>query len=102
MPSIQIARPKWSEDQVHRALERELRTGIQLKQAIEEERQIAAAKEAAQYDKRKTTPMGKHIAEIPAWEWHNMVRKYGYDEVHSKEFMRYFQKKFKHLSTAKV
>jgi hypothetical protein len=102
MPNIAIARPKWSDDDVHRALERELRSGIQLKEAIEEQRVVAAAEEAKQYKRGKTTPLGKHVAEIPAWEFFNMVRKYGHDEVHSRNFMKYFQKKFPHLSTSRI
>lgn len=102
MPHIQIAKPKWSNDDVSRALERELRTGIKLKEAMEEQRVAAAAKEASQFRGSRTIPLGKHIAEIPAWEFFNLQRKYGHDEIHSKGFMKYYQKKFPHLSTAKV
>lgn len=102
MPHIQIAKPKWSDNDVCRALEREFRSGVKLKEALEEQRVVAAAKEAEQYRGGRTTPIGKHIAEIPAWEFFNMQRKYGHQEVHSKDFMKYFQKKFPHLSTAKV
>lgn len=103
MPHIQLARPKWSEDQIHRALERELRSGIKLKEAVEQRREIEAAHEAATYKQAKTLKsLGKHVAEIPQWEFHNLVKKYGYEEVHSRGFMRDFQKRFPHLSTARV
>jgi len=102
MPYIEIAKPKWSDDAANRALEREIRSGIQLKEAMEKQRVAAAAQEAKQYKGGKTTPIGKHVAEIPAWEFFNMVRKYGHDEVHSRNFMKYFQKKFPHLSTSKI
>ena len=48
MPYIEIAKPKWSDDAANRALEREIRSGIQLKEAMEEKRVAAAAQEAKQ------------------------------------------------------
>jgi hypothetical protein len=103
MPHIQIAKKQYSESEISRALERELRTGIRLKQEIEHVRERAAAKEAATFRGSRTVKgFGRHIAEIPQWEYHNLVNKYGYAEVHSKGFMRYLQKAMPHLASAKV
>jgi hypothetical protein len=95
---------QWEDSAAGRALVRELRQGIALKEAVENRREIEAAHEAAQYRKAKKTVkgLGRHVAEIPQWEFFNLQNKYGYDEVHSKEFVRYLQKKFPHLATSKV
>ena len=88
---------------MNRAFERELRTGIKLKEAIEHEREIVAAHEAAQdRDIKSWGQLGKKVYTMPHWEFFNLVRKYGYDEVHSKEFIRDSQKRFKHLAGASV
>jgi len=103
MPNIVIAKPQWSDDTRHRALERELRTGIALKQALEKEREIVAAHEASLNRDAKTLQgLGKHVFEMPQWEFHNLTDKYGHEEVHSKSFLRYAQKRFPHLATAAI
>lgn len=94
---------KWVDDGVHRALERELRTGLQLKKATEQAREIEAAHEAHDLKVQKAIKgLGKVAAVLPSWEFFRLVQKYGYDEVHSKEFVRSFQKHFPHLSASKV
>lgn len=103
MPHIQIAPIKWSEDDYHRALERELRTGIKLQEAVEQRREIEAAHQAKMAREAKAfSSLGKYIGEMPAWEFFNLQNKYGHEELHSKEFHRYHQKKFKHLAGASV
>ena len=42
--------------------------------------------------------LGKCVAVIPEDEFFRLQRKYGHQEVHSREFLRYFNKKFPHLS----
>ena len=69
MPNIQIAKKQYSESEISRALERELRTGIKLKEEIEHVRERAAAREAATFRGGRTVKgFGKHVAEIPQWE----------------------------------
>jgi hypothetical protein len=100
---MSISKTNWSNSAVGNALIRELRTGVKLKEANEQYREIAAAREAEQYRGMRTLKgLGKHIGEIPQWEYHNLVNKYGYAEVHSREFWKYYQKKFPHLATSKV
>lgn len=83
--------------------EKELRHGLKLKESLENERIMNARLNASKVNKQKTIEgLGKHIAEIPTWEFFRVLKKYGHDEVHSREFMRYFQKKFSDLSTSKV
>ena len=103
MPNIHIAPVRISDTERDRALIRELRSGIQLKEALEHEREIVAAHEAAQMRDAKTIGgLGKHVSTMPHWEFFNLVRKYGHDEVHSRGFHKYYQKKFPHLATASV
>jgi hypothetical protein len=103
MPNIHIARPEWSDDRRHVALERELRQGIALKQAMEHEREIVAAHEASMERGAKTVAgLGKNVFNMPQWEFHNLCNKYGHDEVHSKEFLQHAQKTFPHLAVAKI
>lgn len=98
-----ISSTKWSDNDVGRALIRELQTGVKLKEAHEQRREIEAAREAQQFRNAKTVKgLGKHIGEMPQWEYHNLINKYGYDEVHSRGFWQYYQKRFPHLSTARV
>ncbi len=100
---MQIERANWGDSALGRELIKEVRQGIALKEAWENRREIAAAKEAQTFKNARTLPgLGKHAAEIPAWEYYNLIRKYGYDQVHSREFMRDLQKRFPHLATAKV
>lgn len=98
--------PRYSGGDVNAALIREIKTGFQLEKATEEFRVKAAAREAQQYRgarKGGMTKMGlRHVAEIPAREYFRLVGKYGHQEVKSKEFTRYLQKKFPHLASNKV
>jgi hypothetical protein len=94
---------KWADDGVHRALERELRTGLQLKKATEQRREIEAAAEAQAHKNQKAIAgLGKVAAVIPSWEFFRLKDKYGYDEIHSKEFIRNYQRRFPHLAASKV
>ena len=96
--------PKYSDGEVHRALIREITTGIQLKQNLENEREKICAQHAQ--DIKKHQQFGfknlRCVAVTPGWEWFNIRKKYGHQEVHSKEFLKYYQKKFPHLSPNKL
>lgn len=95
--------PKYSDGQLLKAVERELRTGVQLKKETERQREIEAEHQAKMMRASKTLPgVGKHVATMPAWEFFRLKQKYGYDEIHSKEFLRYYQKKFPALATASI
>jgi hypothetical protein len=94
---------KWEDNALGRAVERELRSGLELKRQMEREREIVAAKEAEELRNQRTIKgLGKCVATIPHWEYYRMVQKYGHAEVHSRGFIRDFQKRFPHLSPAKA
>jgi hypothetical protein len=51
----------------------------------------------------KTIPgLGKCVAVIPPREYYRLVAKYGHAEVHSKEFLKHFQRTFSDLAPNKV
>lgn len=61
----------------------------------------AEASEARQMP--KTVPgLGKLVAVMPQRDYFRILKKYGQDEVTSKEFLRYFQKHFPELTVSKV
>jgi hypothetical protein len=100
---IITALPKIGDEALRKAMIKELQNGIQLKKATEQAREIQAANEAKQYQGKKSIEgLGRCIGVIPEWEFFRMHQKYGNKEVHSKEFMKYFQKKYPHLSPNKI
>jgi len=67
--------------------------------ASEWQREQSARAEASLIKNHKSIPgLGKCVAKIPAEDFFALVRKYGYDGVHNKEFLQYFNKKFPDLS----
>lgn len=95
--------PKWSNGEVDRALMREITTGMELKKQWEKRRELEAAKEAAELKGHRTLKgLGKCVAVMPDWEFFRLQQKYGHQEVHSKEFLRSFQKRFSHLAPNKI
>tara|TARA_R110000744_G_scaffold43823_3_gene97963 strand:+ start:3641 stop:3892 length:252 start_codon:yes stop_codon:yes gene_type:complete len=82
---------------------RELKTGLQFKKEIERSKELQAAEQAKELVNQKEVPgLGRCIGVIPEWEFFRMQEKYGAKEVHSKEFMKYYQKAFPHLSPNKI
>jgi len=82
---------------------RELKTGLQFKKEIERSKELQAAEQAKALVNQKEVPgLGRCIGVIPEWEFFRMQEKYGAKEVHSKEFMQYYQKAFPHLSPNKI
>ena len=92
-------------DKIDDAMIKEFKYGLKLKKAMEDEREIAA-RMASSLLRRSGTKnvkgLGKHLCEIPDWDYFRMKEKYGQEEVHSKEFLKYLQKKKKDLFTANV
>jgi hypothetical protein len=103
---MQIINPQvqtYSDGQIAKALERELRTGLQLKKAWEQKREIEAAHEAKQLKGQKAVAgLGNHVATMPAWEFFRLRQKYGHEEIHSDEFLKNYQKRFPHLAGIKL
>ncbi len=95
--------PKFSNGEVDKALMRELTLGLELKKQWERRREIEAAHEAKQLANHKEVKgLGRCVAVMPEWEFFRMQQKYGHAEVHSKDFIKYFQKHYPHLSPHKV
>jgi hypothetical protein len=68
-----------------------------------EKERVDVAKEEAHSNVGKTHPvLGKCIATIPAREYFRLVQQYGTEEVHSKEFLKFFQKEMPELAPNKI
>jgi hypothetical protein len=96
--------PRYSDGEVNRALIREITTGIQLKYNLENEREKICAKHAQEVKKNQEFGFKslRCVSVTPAWEWFNMRKKYGHDEIHSRGFIKNYQKRFPHLSPNKL
>lgn len=90
--------PRYSDGEINRALIKEIRTGFQFERANEEHRERRARLEARQIAHQRNTPFGRPVATIPARDYFRLIHKYGTEEVHSREFLTDFQKRFKELS----
>lgn len=91
------------EGAVKDALIREIRTGFELVKVNQKKEEILAAHEAQKWKGHKTIPgLGKAVAFYPADEYFRLIRKFGRQEVNSKEFIRYHQKEFPHLAPNRV
>ena len=94
--------PKYSDGEVDRAFMREIKNGYRLEVEREKYRTEVASKEAQEH-KGKTHPiLGKCVATIPARDFFRLTNKYGHDEVHSKEFIKHYNKTFPGMSPNKA
>lgn len=76
---------------------------MELKKQIEKKKEIEAAEQAkAHVAAREIKGLGRCVGVIPEWEFFRMQQRYGHAEIHSKGFMKYFQKTFPHLSPNKL
>lgn len=95
--------PRALNGQVQDALIREIRTGFQLAKAQEDAEEIVAAQEAqTMRDAKAVKGLGLHVWEMPQDGYFRLLKKYGHDELHSKEFARYLRKNMKHLTSHSV
>lgn len=102
-PAIITNFPKYSDGEINRALEREIRTGMQLKKEMERARELEAAQQAKEArNAGGNGPLGKLVAVMPNWDYFRLIQKYGHKEVHSKEFLQYFQRKMPELAVGRV
>jgi hypothetical protein len=93
---------RYSDGEIDRAFMREITNGFKLEKQTEKQRVAGAAKEA-QALKGTTHPvLGKPVASIPPREYFRLIKKYGHETVHSKEFLKYYNKKFPELSPNKA
>ena len=92
-----------SDAAVRDALIREIKTGFQLIKENEKAKEMASAREASAMKGHRTiSGLGKCVAVMPKDEYFRLVKKMGHNEVHSREFLGYFNKKFPHLSPNKA
>ena len=97
--------PRFSDGEIDRALIKEIKTGYNLKRALETEREKICAQHAERVkanEKFAMKGLGKCVAVMPAWEWFNLRHKYGKEAMNDKGFLRDFQKKFPHLAPNKL
>ena len=80
----------------------EIKSGFKLEKETEHLRVDQAKKEANQMKGKCHPTLGRPIATMPAREFFRLTNKYGHKEVHSKEFLKYFQKNFSELSPNKI
>jgi hypothetical protein len=93
---------RYSDGEIDRAFMREIKNGFKLEQQTEKARVKQAVKEAQELKGTTHPTLGKPIATMPAREFFRLTSKYGHDEVHSKEFLKYYNKKFPELSPNQI
>jgi len=93
---------RYSDGEIDRAFMKEIKTGFKLERETEHKRVQQATKEAKELKGKTHSVLGKPVATIPAREFFRLTKKYGHETVHSKEFLKYYNKKFPELSPNKA
>lgn len=91
-----------TDGEVDDAFMKEILTGFEIERRTEEQRVARARLEAKEHVGKTHPVFGKCVATIPAREYFRLTNIYGDEEVKSKEFLQYFNKKFKDLSPNKA
>lgn len=100
---IKIAQPTYSRGEIDNEITKEIFHSLEIEKATEAERVNIARAEANLLKGHKTIPgLGKCIGVMPPREYFRLIKKYGYETVHSREFMSYFNKKMPELSPNKA
>jgi|TARA_B110000908_G_C10173236_1_gene411964 hypothetical protein len=94
--------PTYSDAELDQAFMDEIKNGFQLEKQTEASRVDQARKEATQERGKVHPVLGRCVATIPHREYFRLIKKYGQDTVHSKEFLQYFQKNFSDLTPNKL
>lgn len=94
-----------SDTAVRDALIKEIKTGFELAKQLTRKNEIVAAAHTKTIKNHR--PLCKDInlravAVYPQDDYFRLIKKYGAKEVNSKEFIRYFQKKFPEMSPNKL
>lgn len=91
-----------TQEAIDRAFVDHVKNSFAEERVTESSRRDIARKEATE-EKGKTHPvLGKCVATIPARDYFRMIKKYGTDQVHSKEFLKYYNKVYSDLSPNKI
>lgn len=98
-----INKPKGvTDEEIDRALMEEFQAAMVEEKKTETHR-VNIARQEARTNVGKTHPtLGKCVANIPAREYFRLIAKYGHAEVHSPNFLKYFQKNFSDLSPNRI
>ena len=92
----------FTDGEIDQAFMNEIKSGFKLEKETEHLRYAQAKKDAAK-EKGKVHPvLGRCVATMPARDFFRLTNKYGHDQVHSKEFIKYYNKKFSDLSPNKI
>jgi len=89
------------EDELTDALVKELCSGRALKDAMQNQREIAAAAEARAMKKSKSF-LGSPIGAIPQYEYFTIGNKYGMECWDNRDFVRDFFKSQSHLKAGNI
>jgi hypothetical protein len=92
----------FTDGEIDKAFMNEIKSGFKLEKETEHLRVKQAKKEAKQLKGTTHPVLGKPVATMPAREFFRLTNKYGHDEVHSKEFIQYYNKQFEELSPNKI
>ncbi len=100
---IKVAQPEFSRQEIGAELRKEIVRSLEIEKATEIERVNVAKAQASMMRDHKSIPgLGKCVGVMPAREYFRLVKKYGHETVHSREFMSYFNKKMPELSPNKA
>ena len=91
-----------SDEEVNNALMREIQASLHEEKHTEKDRYDQARKDANSNVGKEHPLLGRCVATMPPREYFRLIKKYGHAEVHSKEFLKYFQNKFSDLSPNKI
>ena len=92
----------YTDGELDAAFLQEIQSGFELERQTEKARVKQAQKEASELRGTTHPTLGKPVATIPAREYFRLIQKYGTETVHSKDFLKYYNKKFPELSPNKV
>lgn len=102
MTQIITKLPRYSDGEIDRAFMKEIQNGFKLEREQEEGRIEAVARDAQMFKGKEHPVLGRPVASMPARDFFRLTNKYGHKEVHSKEFIKYFQKKMPELAPNKL
>jgi len=102
MTQIITKLPRYSDGVIDRAFMQEIQSGFKLEREQEKGRIEAVARDTQMFKGKEHPVLGRPVASMPARDFFRLTNKYGHKEVHSKEFIKYFQKKMPELAPNKL
>ena len=91
-----------SDEDIDAALRAEVKASLDHEVATEKDRYDLARRDATANIGKTHPLLGKCVATMPPREYFRLIKKYGHAEVHSVNFLKYFQRKFSDLSPNKL